>query len=140
MRKICTNKRNMTLTYNIKIQKSCHPKQNTQVASGQGSYWLIESPTICHLCVTLTYLSIFFLFSHIHAASISTILIKANLFHLFIILCANEYFLIFNLHCSFTNITSCPLVLRSSLCDKIYFYQYFHNHSIFFLNIKYCHM
>ena len=36
-----------------------------------------------------------------------------NWFHLFIALCENYYFLISNLHCSFTTATSCPQVLLS---------------------------
>ena len=38
-----------------------------------------------------------------------------NVFHSFMVLCENEYFLISNLHRSFTNVTSCPLVLLSFL-------------------------
>ena len=41
-----------------------------------------------------------------------------NLFHSFIVLCENEYFLISNLRRSFTNFTSCPLVLLSFLKEK----------------------
>ena len=29
-----------------------HPRQLTHVASGQGSHWVFESPTIFHFCVT----------------------------------------------------------------------------------------
>jgi len=47
------------------------------------------------------------------------------------VLCENENFHIFSLHCSYTNVTSGPLVLQSFLTNKQYFYQYFHNHSIF---------
>ena len=41
-----------------------------------------------------------------------------NLLHSFTILCENEYFLISNLHCSFTNFTSCPHVLLTFLREK----------------------
>ena len=41
-----------------------------------------------------------------------------NLFHSFIVLSENEYFLISNLHWSCTNFTSCPLVLLSFLSEK----------------------
>ena len=44
-----------------------------------------------------------------------------NLFHLFIVNCEKEYFLLSNLHCSFTNFTSCPLVLLSFMSEKIIF-------------------
>ena len=41
-----------------------------------------------------------------------------NLFHSFTVLCENENFLIFSLHCFFANVTPCPLVLLSSLTEK----------------------
>ena len=47
----------------------------TDIASGQSSHWLIDSPTILNLCVTRpseTFIS--FVFKHIHAASIYTII------------------------------------------------------------------
>ena len=61
------------------------------------------------ICVNLV-------FKHIFAASSCTIYIKK--FHSLIVLCENEYFLISNLHGSFTNVTSCHLVLLSFLSEK----------------------
>ena len=68
------------------------------------------------ICVNLV-------FKNIHTASSYTIcrqfMLLAvtqsvdNLFHSLIVLCENKYFLISNLHRSFTNVTSCPLVLLS---------------------------
>ena len=60
------------------------------------------------ICVNLV-------FKHIHAVTQSV----DNLFHLLIVPCENEYFLISNLHRSFTNVISCPLVLLSFLRRKI---------------------
>ena len=54
------------------------------MASGQGSHWFIESPTIFHLCVTRpSEMFVNFVFKHIHTASICTICRKSvdNLFH-----------------------------------------------------------
>ena len=48
-----------------------------------------------------------------------------NLFHVFIVLCENEYFLISNIHWSFTNVTSCPLVVLSFLSEKKIFLSIF---------------
>ena len=48
-----------------------------------------------------------------------------NLFHSFIVLCENECFLMSNLHWSFTNFTSCPLVLLSFLSEKNIFLSIF---------------
>ena len=36
---------------NNKIEQDCHPRQDTQMTTGQGSHWLIESPKK-YLCVT----------------------------------------------------------------------------------------
>ena len=59
------------------------------------------------------YLYILF-FKHIH-----TLLQSFNsLFHSFITLCENEYFLIPNLHCYLTNAALCPLVLLPRLYLK----------------------
>ena len=45
-----------------------------QMASGQGSHWLIKSPAIFHLCVTCPpEICVNFVFKHIHAASSYTI-------------------------------------------------------------------
>ena len=59
-----------------------------------------------------------------------------NLFHSFIVLCENECFLISNLHGSFTNVTSCPLVLLSFLSEKKYWYQFFHDLLLTFLSLE----
>ena len=82
-----------------------------QMASKQGIHCLIKSPTILHPCVTLLrFLSILFL-------NIFTLLTCTqsvdNLFHSFTVIRVIEYFLISNLHCYFTNTTSCPLVFLS---------------------------
>ena len=53
--------------------------------------------------VSILFLSIFMLLAVTQSVD--------NLFHSFIVLCENEYFLIPNLHGSFINVTSCPLVL-----------------------------
>ena len=45
-----------------------------------------------------------------------------NLFHSFTVLCENENFIISSLHCFFSNVTPCPLVLLSSLTDNIMVY------------------
>ena len=46
-----------------------------QMASGQGSHWLIESPTIFHLCVARPcQISVNCMFKHIHTTSINTII------------------------------------------------------------------
>ena len=94
------------------------------MANGQGSHWLIESPIMFHLCVTHLpeifvnfVLDIFMLLAFIQSAD--------NLFHSFIVLCENEYFLISNLHLPFTNVTSCPLVLLSFLRGKKIFLSVF---------------
>ena len=53
-----------------------------QMARGQGSHWLIESPTISHLYVARPYqISINSIFKHIHTTSINTIF--GSLFHSF---------------------------------------------------------
>ena len=45
-----------------------HPKQ---MASGQGSHWLVESPTFVNLCVTCPpEICVNFVFKHIHATNI----------------------------------------------------------------------
>ena len=42
-----------------------------QMASGQGNSWLIESPTILHLCVKcLSEIFVNFIFEHIHIYTI----------------------------------------------------------------------
>ena len=48
-----------------------------------------------------------------------------DLFYSFIVLCENEYFLISDLHRSFTNFTSRPLVLLSFLSEKNIFLSIF---------------
>ena len=53
-------------------------------------------------------LNIFTLLSYIQSVD--------NMFHSF----ENEYFLIFNLHCSFTNVILCTLVCRALLSEKIF--------------------
>ena len=46
------------------------------MASGQGSHWFIESPTLFHVCVThLPEVCVKLVFKHIHAASSYTICI-----------------------------------------------------------------
>ena len=56
--------------------------------------------------------------------NILTLLVRTqsadNLFHSFTVLCENENFLISSLHCFFANVTPCPLVLLSSLTEKIH--------------------
>ena len=81
------------------------------------------------ICVNLV-------FKHIHAAVTQSV---DNLFRSFIVLNENEYFLISNLHCSFTNITSCPQVLLFFLNEKnisiniFISIQYLRNFSFIFL-------
>ena len=66
-----------------------------QVASGQGSHWLIESPTICHLCITRpSEIFVNFVFNIIHAEYLHNMQIICS----FIVLCENEYFPISNIH------------------------------------------
>ena len=105
------------VTYTFKKNLRLLSKAKTQMASGQGSHWFIESPEMFHLCVTRPpEICVNLVFKYIHAASISTIC----KFHSFI-----EYFLIFNLYWSFTNDTSCPLVLLSFLSEKKIFLSIF---------------
>ena len=92
------------------------PNNTFQMASGQGSHWLIKSPTIfSSMCSPPKYLSILFL-------NIFTLLALTqsfgSLFYSFITLCEKEYFLMSNLHCSLTNAALCPLVLLPSLSLK----------------------
>ena len=72
-----------------RFNKIAIPNNKFQMASGQGSHWLIESPTI---------------FSSMCSP--------------FITLCEKEYFLMSNLHCSLTNAALCPQVLLPSLSLK----------------------
>ena len=52
---------------------------------------------MCHLCVTHPdEIFVNFVLKHIHTVNY------------FVILSENEYFLIYDLHCSFTNTTLCP--------------------------------
>ena len=43
-----------------RLNKICHRKQNPQMTNGQRKHWLVDNPTINHLCVThpMIYLSI----------------------------------------------------------------------------------
>ena len=72
-------------------------KAKTQMASGQGSNWLIEIPAflIYVYSALLGYVSTLFL-------NMFTLLPVTqsvdNLFHSLIIICENEYFLISNIH------------------------------------------
>ena len=87
------------------------------MVSGQGSHWLIESPKlfIYVLPALLRYVSKLSLI-------VFTVLVVTqfvdNLFHSFIVLCENEYFLISNLNRSFANFTPSSLVLLSFLSEK----------------------
>ena len=106
------------------------------MASGPGSLWVVKSNP-CYLHVSRgappRYLLMF--------SNIFTLLAPAQsadkLFHMFIILCEKEYFLISNLHCSFTKATLCSLIIKK----KRYLCQYFHNHSISLKHESglYCH-
>ena len=66
-----------------------------QMASEQGSHWLIESPTISHLYVAHPYqISVNSIFKHIHTTSINTIIWQfvpfisfGSLFHSFVLSC-----------------------------------------------------
>ena len=89
-----------------------------QMASGQGSHWLIESPImlssmysplLSDICL-FYFLNIFTLLALTQSFD--------NLLFSFITLCENEYFLMSNLHCSLTNAALCPLVLLPLLSLK----------------------
>ena len=58
-----------------------------------------------------------------------------NLFHSLTVLCENENFLIFSLHCFFANGIPCPLVLLSSLTDNKIFLSVFSDQHNIFLSI-----
>ena len=47
-----------------------------------------------------------------------------NLFNSLIALRKNEYLLIYNVHCCFTNVTSCPLVRPPFLAHGLFFHHY----------------
>ena len=92
--------------YLTRFNKIAISNNKFQMASGQGSHWLIESPTIfssmCTFCVARPYqiyvnyiLNIFTLLALTQSFG--------SLFHSFITLCWKEYFLMSNLHCSLTN-------------------------------------
>ena len=76
-----------------KINQVCHPRQKAYMASGQGSHWLNEIPTIIHLRVTAHLRYVSNLFLNIFTMIGFTQYI-ATLFHSFCALCENEYFLI----------------------------------------------
>ena len=60
-----------------KIKQHCHSTEHTQFTSGQ-SHCLIESPIILHLCITCpSDMFVSFVFKHIHAANIYTIMCKS---------------------------------------------------------------
>ena len=59
----------------IRFNKITIPNNKFQKASGQGSHWLIESPTIFHVCIARPYqISVNSIFKHIHNTSINTII------------------------------------------------------------------
>ena len=101
------------------------------MASGQESHWLIEGLTIVHLYAARPYqIYVNFIFKHIHAASINTVIASVVPFP-----CENEYFVILNLHHSFTNPVSgiglektymCPLDYIRGRTLASYLYQYVH--------------
>ena len=101
----------------LRLNKIAIPNNKFHMASGQGSHWLIKSPTIfSSMCSPpLSYICQFIL-------NIFTLLALTqsfgSLFHSFITLCEKEYFLMSNLHCSLTNAALCPLVLLPSLSLK----------------------
>ena len=58
-----------------RFNKVAIPNNKFLMASGQGSHWLIESPTTSHLCVARPYqISVNYIFKHIHTTSINTII------------------------------------------------------------------
>ena len=97
-----------------RFSKIAIPNRMSQMASGQGSHWLIGSP------IMLSYysppLSVNYIFKHIHTTTINTIIWQ--MFHSFITICEKEYFFMSNLHCSLTNAALCLLVLLPSLSLK----------------------
>ena len=94
-----------------RFNKIVIPNNKFQMASGQGSHWLIENPTIFALThfASILFLNIFTLLALTQSFG--------SLFHSFITLCV-EYFFMSNLHCSLTNATLCHLVLLPSLSLK----------------------
>ena len=101
-----------------RFNKIAIPNNKFQMASGQGSHWLIENPTIfSSMCSSplsdicqFYFLNIFTLLALTQSFG--------SLFHSFITLCEKEYFLVSNLHCSLTNAALFPLVLLPSLSLK----------------------
>ena len=75
---------------------------------------LSRAQNFYHLCIALLNICQFFFLK------IFTLLALTqsfdSLFHSFITLCENEYFLMSNLHYSLTNAALCPLILLPSLC------------------------
>ena len=72
-------------------------KAKGQVASEQGTHWLIQSPTLFSMCDPPPAICVNLVFNHIRAARAVTQYVD-NLFHSFIDLCENEYFVKSNLH------------------------------------------
>ena len=61
--------------FNKRFNKIAIPNNKFQMASGQGSHWLIESPQLYHLSVACPYqISVDSIFKHIHTTSINTII------------------------------------------------------------------
>ena len=64
------------------------------MSSGQGRHWLVESPTWFLICVTCPPDIYVNLVLNIFTLQAVTQYVK-NVFHSFIVLCENEYFLIY---------------------------------------------
>ena len=112
-----------------KIYQYCQVRFNSgwQVYKEPFGLWGVHKG--CYLGVSrirrylsILFLNIFKLFAPTQSAG--------NLFHSFLVLCEKEYFLTSDLHWSFTNATSCPLVLEPFLIEFFYFCQHYHNHLI----------
>ena len=101
-----------------RFNKITIPNNKFQMTSGQGSHWLIESPTILSsMCSPpLSYICQFYFLNIFTLLALTESF--GSSFHSFITHCEKEYFLMSNLHCSLTNVALCPLVLLSSLSLK----------------------
>ena len=125
-RKICNQEH---ASYNIiqikgtpgktaRFNKVAIPNNKFLMASGQGSHWLIESPTIfSSICSPpLSNICQFYFLNIVTLLALTRSF--GSLFHSFITPCEKEYFLMSNLHCSLTNAALCPLVLLPYLSLK----------------------
>ena len=101
-----------------RFNKIAIPNNKFQMASGQGSHWLIESPTIfSSMCSPpLSNICQFYFFNIFTLLALTQSF--GSLFHSFITLCEKECFIMSNLQRSLINAALCPLVLLPSLSLK----------------------